>query len=255
MIMANKYKSSFNRPKPKITPRKTGLDLIDDDLNQPMQMFHSNTKYIRQLINSDTEDINIYRYCIVLICATMDKYMHDIEKAVILQIFRGKAQPGKNFDSFLIPITVLNSFDKNNFNMIEKEKILSDAIYEVTSNYTIQKSTSIDRNMNYILDFNIWKAIQPRMTMRFKQLNSITQMKKYIDELVDRRNSIVHELDFRPNSNNKNDLSKDFVSNALEIIQYFIESVNYQIVRSIISSPEDINFSTGNENFDDISNT
>ncbi|MDY4560351.1 MAG: HEPN domain-containing protein, partial [Peptostreptococcus porci] len=81
------------------------------------------------------------------------------------------------------------------------------------------------------------------------------QMKKYIDELVDRRNSIVHELDFRPNSSNRNDLSKDFVSNALEIIQYFIESVNYQIVHSIISSPEDINFSTGNENFDDISNT
>lgn len=234
--MSNKYKNSLNRPKPNITPRKTGLDLIDDDLNKPLNIFHYNIKYIRNLISSNSKDENILRYCVVLICATMDKYMHDIEKAVMLQIFRGKAQPGKNFDSFMIPISILHSFDKNNFNNSEKEKILNDVIYEVTSNYTIQKSNSIERNMNYILNFNIWKSIQPRISMRFKQLNSVTQIKKFIDDLVDRRNSIAHELDFQPNSDIKNNLSKDYVLNALEIIQYLVESINYQIIISIKNS-------------------
>lgn len=251
--MSNKYKKTFKRPEPVIQPKSTGLDLIDDDFNRPLELFHSNTKYIRKLISDNIGNENILRYCIILICATMDKYMHDIEKTVILHIFRGKASPGKTFDSFLIPITLLNKFDKNNFNSEEKERILSEAIYEITASYTIQKSHSIERNLNYFLDFNVWKEIQPRMFMRFKFLNSITQTKKYIDNLVDRRNAIAHELDFMPNSETRNKLDAEYVTTALDVIQYFIESINYQIKLYIEKGPKNMDIPNieNNDSYED----
>lgn len=88
--MTNKYKNSFKRPKPTIKPRATGLDLIDPSINIPIDVFHENTRKIRDLLLENKKDDNILRYCIILICGSMDKYMHDIVKIMLLQIFKEK---------------------------------------------------------------------------------------------------------------------------------------------------------------------
>ena len=110
--MNNKYKDSFKRPKPTIKPRATGLDLLDPSINIPIDVFHSNTRKIRNLMLENKKDENILRYCIILICGSMDKYMHDIVKTMLLQIFKDKAPAGKSFDSFMVPISLLNKCDK-----------------------------------------------------------------------------------------------------------------------------------------------
>lgn len=230
--MSKKYKNSFKRPKPSIPPKKVGLDLLDESLTTPLKSFHINIKKIREIINSEADE-NMLRYAIVLVSGALDKYMHDIQKAMILQIFKGNAPPGKNFDDFLIPIELLYKFDRSSFDIDEKEKILNDALYEIISGFTMQKSYSIERNMNYIINFNIWKAILPRIMMRFKELNSITQLKLFVDDLADRRNVIAHELDYMPNSSTKFDITHDFVLKKIDVIQYFIESINYQIETSV----------------------
>lgn len=231
--MNNKYKDSFKRPKPTIKPRATGLDLLDPSINIPIDVFHSNTRKIRNLMLENKKDENILRYCIILICGSMDKYMHDIVKTMLLQIFKDKAPVGKSFDSFMVPISLLNKFDKIEFDPQEKEKILSDTIYEVTSSFTMQKSYAIDRNLGYVINFNIWKAVHPRVMMRFKDLTSITALKKFVDDLADRRNIIAHELDFQPNSHDIRPIDYDYVLHTLDVIQFMVEAVNYQITDSI----------------------
>lgn len=240
--MTNKYKNSFKRPKPTIKPRATGLDLIDPSINIPIDVFHENTRKIRDLLLENKKDDNILRYCIILICGSVDKYMHDIVKIMLLQIFKEKAPAGKSFDNFMIPISLLKKFDKIEFDPQEKEKILSDTIYELTSSFTMQKSYAIDRNLGYIINFNIWKAIHPRIFMRFKDLTSITALKKFVDDLADRRNIIAHELDFQPNSPDKRPIDYDYVLHTLNVIQFMIEAANYQIIESIKNGQkQDIN--------------
>lgn len=234
--MTNKYKNSFKRPKPSIKPRATGLDLIDISINVPIDVFHANTRKIRDLMVENKKDENILRYCVILICGSMDKYMHDIVKTMLLQIFKGKAVAGKNFDNFMVPISLLNKFDKIEFDPEEKEKILSNTIYELTSSFTMQKSYAIDRNLGYIINFNIWKAIHPRMMMRFKDLTSVTGLKKFVDELADRRNIIAHELDFQPNSSDKHPIDYDYVLHTINVIQFMVEAINYQIIESVKNS-------------------
>ncbi|WP_101773111.1 HEPN domain-containing protein [Peptostreptococcus faecalis] len=233
--MNKKHINSFKRPTPSIKPKKTGLDLIDSNFNVPLKSFHDNVHKIRVLLSQNPEDKNIYRYSIVLICGALDKYMHDIVKVMILQIFKGNTSPGKNFDEFLIPISLLDKFDKSSYDIEEKEKILNESLYEIISGFTILKSYAIERNMNYIINFNIWKAILPRMMMRFKELNSVSQLKKFIDNLVERRNIIAHELDFMPNSQDKYDITYKYVENVIDVIQYFVESINYQIRDSLLN--------------------
>ncbi len=168
--------------------------------------------------------------------------MHDIVKIMLLQIFKEKAPAGKSFDNFMIPISLLKKFDKIEFDPQEKEKILSDTIYELTSSFTMQKSYAIDRNLGYIINFNIWKAIHPRIFMRFKDLTSITALKKFVDDLADRRNIIAHELDFQPNSPDKRPIDYDYVLHTLNVIQFMIEAANYQIIESIKNGQkQDIN--------------
>ena len=57
--MTNKYKNSFKRPKPTIKPRATGLDLIDPRINIPIDVFHENTRKIRDLLLENKKDDNI----------------------------------------------------------------------------------------------------------------------------------------------------------------------------------------------------
>ncbi len=47
----------------------------------------------------------------------------------------------------MIPISLLKKFDKIEFDPQEKEKILSDTIYELTSSFTMQKSYAIDTEL------------------------------------------------------------------------------------------------------------
>lgn len=232
--MSKKYKMTFKRPSPSIQPRKTGLQALNESFKNPLKYFLKSLDEIYTLYNKNENDNNIKRYSIILACGALDKYMHDITRVMIIKIFNDEAKAGKNFEDFLIPIDLLNKFDKSNFEYEEKEQILDEAIYDMISNHTMQKSYSIERNLNYIIDFNIWKSIQPRIAQKYSELSSITALKKHIDDIATRRNVIAHEMDCKPHSNEQYNITSHYVSSVLDFIEYFIKSVDYQIINSVL---------------------
>lgn len=233
MSKSKKFVNSFERSKPTIRPHKVGLELLDVNIKTPIKYFNYNLEKIYDILNNTVEDEleqqESYRYCIILICGALDKYIHDIVKTMLLLIFNRKINPGRNFDDFLIPISLLKSFDETDFDSSEKERILNKAIYEKTSSLTMQKSHAIERNLYYVLSINIWKAVLPKMKSNFKEIDSSNQLKKAIDKLTDRRNKIAHELDYIPNTGERTEISYTYTKRQIYFVTTFIKTLNDQI--------------------------
>lgn len=233
MSKKNRFNDSFKRQEPTIEPKPTGLALSPAwDYELPIKLFSNNMEEIKNILeNEDNEEI--YRYAVILISASLDKYIHDIMKVLLISIFNDQIPEGKTFDDFLVPMSALKQFEKNTFNVKQKNQILTQIIYDRTSQLTMQKSYAIERNLNHCLRDNIFKLILPTISRNFPEIRSQADLKSEIDSFSERRNKIAHELDYFPNSHKRIEISKDYVDRCYSFIDAVVKAIDKEVKRLI----------------------
>lgn len=235
MSKRKKFTDSLKRPSPTRRPNPIGIQKLSPKYDVPYKVFVENIDKIKLIVEGSQED-EIFRFGIVLLGASLDKYIHDIVKVLLIDIFKDELPESKNFNNFLVPIGILKEFDKNDYSPSNKERALSEMIYDRTSVLTAQKYAGIQKVLSHCISINIFKEILPEMNRHFKEIESMKDLTKALDSMSDRRNKIVHELDYFPNTLKRHPITKEEVNYFETFISAFVRNTNDVIMNYVMEN-------------------
>lgn len=198
-----------------------------------LNVFKENIKSINLIIKAFNENTNddLLRYIIVLLCSSIDNYMHNIVKVKIANIFNNKRAVGKKYDTFLISLSCCREIVNNQFNKNKIIEILDKEVYERMETISMHSQKAIDENLKYITSIDkIWVKIAHKFDEKYKDkfdFNKDTgKLQAYFKEIVVRRNKIVHESDRDYKTYDKIQIDIDTVNKYKEFITIFIEELH-----------------------------
>lgn len=145
--------------------------------------------YIYLDTNKVPMDISdLLRWQWVLSVSALDRYVHDIVRIGMLEIFEGRRNPTAKYKSFRIDLNNFNSIIESTTPVIEFEK----EIIRQHSFLAFQYPEKIADALSYIWnEQNKWDVICSNMTTDISSSNLRTKLKN----IITRRNQIVHEGD------------------------------------------------------------
>lgn len=120
--------------------------------------------------------------------SALDKFVHDVVRIGMLEIFNGKRLATTQYDSFKIDISTyqeMNSLDA------QKTRVLEQRIMQAHGYQAFQDPKKISEALNHICDEqNKWSVLANHMGIAEKSC------KKQLRNIVIRRNQIVHQGDY-----------------------------------------------------------
>ena len=153
-------------------------------------------EYVESQIKSPLSFDDILRSQIVYSVSAFDKLMHDIIRIGIMEIFNGSRPPTSRYLSETIPISVYNELIFAE--LPPKEYIFEQAIIKKLKIVSYQDPIKVAEGLSYIWDEGQkWQKIATKIGMNDKTAKTTLKL------IVDRRNSIVHEADIDPSTNQK----------------------------------------------------
>lgn len=137
---------------------------------------------------------DLLRWQWVLSVSALDRYVHDIVRIGMLEIFEGRRNPTAKYKSFRIDLNNFNSIIESPTPVIEFEK----EVIRQHSFLAFQYPDKIADALSYIWnEQNKWDVICSNMATDISSANLKTKLKN----IITRRNQIVHEGDcFSANS-------------------------------------------------------
>lgn len=180
-------------------------------------------EYVESQIKSPLSFDDILRSQIVYSVSAFDKLMHDIIRVGIMEIFTGSRQPTPKYLSETISISVYN--DLNFAEFPPKEYIFEQAIIKKLKIVSYQDPTKVAEGLSYIWDEGQkWQKIASKIGMDDKTAKTTLKL------IVDRRNSIVHEADIDPSTNQKYLIDKDDCQQTTD----FLDRCGEEIVNLVV---------------------
>ena len=160
------------------------LENIDRILNM-----HSIYKHLTRNLNFNKEDMSdILRSEIVYIISSLDRFIHDIVKFGMIEIFKGNRPPTPAFNNFKISLEQYNNIQNSSFP--PPEKIFEDVIISTHKYQAFQEPDKISNALSLIWNENHkWHHIASELGI------PEYDVKIKLKNLVIRRNQIVHESD------------------------------------------------------------
>lgn len=131
---------------------------------------------------------DLLRWQWVLSVSALDRYVHDIVRIGMIDIFEGRRNPTAKYKSFRIDLNKFNSILESPAPAIEFEK----EVIRQHSFLAFQYPDKIADVLSYIWnEQNKWDVICHNMITNFSSNNLKTKLKN----IITRRNQIVHEGD------------------------------------------------------------
>lgn len=171
-----------------------------------------------QKVPIDASDLLRWQW--VLAVSALDKYIHDIVRIGMIQIFKGTRNITGKYKTFCIDMLQLENIKNASFPENEFEKI----IVLKHGFLAFQNPKNITDALSYIWDeSHKWEAISKKMKTQITSQDLITKL----NNIVLRRNQIVHEGDSIPcvipltqQAINKSDVEEviSFISEVAEAI-------------------------------------
>lgn len=170
-------------------------------------------RYLVGSVRAPISFSDLLRAQIVYAVSAFDKFLHDLVREGIMQIYTGTKSPTPKYLSESIPLSVVRQLNA------APDPVAGCVIFE---GYIIQKlkfmsfqdPEKISSGLSYIWEErNKWLCIGAEAGMNHETL------KTTIKVIVARRNSIVHEADLDPISHNKYPIDQADCDHALDVIE------------------------------------
>lgn len=219
--------NEFNRTTETISPNPILMRCVKSEM--VIDIFNSDIQNIEDVIRDyqTNENKDLLRYTVVLLCSSIDNYMHNIIKTKLISAFTGRRDIGSKFENFLISINSTKKIIDNSFSPSTIEEVLDEEIYERMSMVSMHSQKSIDENLKYITSIKkIWLKIALKFDEDHKEKfdfhKDTGKLQELFREIIIRRNKIVHETDRLPTTQSKRDIDIDTVQRYKEFIVVFI---------------------------------
>ena len=193
-------------------------------MNNAKRIFDTEIARIRsfdQLINhlniSGFQDNEIYeninRMKIVFAVSSFDKFMHDIIKIGIIEMFLGDRNHTKKYSNELIPISVLTKI--YNQELIPAAMEFETSIYAKLKTISYQDPTKLADGLSFIWDEKQkWQKIASELGYPNDE-----QARSQLKLIITRRNAIVHESDLDPTTNKKQNLDDISTNDSIDFLE------------------------------------
>lgn len=175
------------------------LNLFRDNIKKAREL-SSLYEYLESSTNSFFEDL--LRAEIVYSVSAFDKLIHDIIRIGMVEIFTGRRPPTPKYLAESFSLEVYNELISAT--IPSKEYIFEQAIIRKLSIVSYQTPEKVAEGLSYIWDEKQkWQKIAQAMNMNDQTVKTTLKL------IATRRNSIVHEADIDPSSNQKYSIAKD----------------------------------------------
>lgn len=175
-------------------------------------------EYLENSITSPLSFEDLLRAQIVYSVSAFDKLIHDIIRIGMLEIFDNIRVPTPKYLAESISILTYNELISAT--IPPKEYIFEQAIFKKLKTFSYQEPGKVAEGLSYIWEEKQkWQKISLQMNMDERTVKTTLKL------IADRRNSIVHEADIDPATNQKYSINKaecesitNFLSNCGEAI-------------------------------------
>lgn len=190
-----------------------------------INLFRENIKeitYAFELLENTNKETKEYilRCQIVSLMSAVDKYIHDIIKYGIIEIFNKSREKTKEYEQFTINMEIVERAIKN----LESIDWLEDGILLTNKYKTFMQYGRIMKSLEIIIDKKKLQNIHKNIGTSKKSLEN------EINNIYKRRNIIAHQSDICDETNSKNDIDYDYVQKSLDLISNFIENIHNIII-------------------------
>ena len=176
-------------------------------------------RYLKPFKDKLICDIDILlRSHYALLVGTLDAYLHRVvAERMAMMLFDG-VERTKNFNSFKIPISLLLSLQRAEDDKCKRE-IFREGIYDIIRQNSYLSEKGVEGVATLIGINNIWSKLGEKMDA------PSGKVKDLFNQIVNRRNRIVHELDYNKQQEREHITKEDVdrVSNFVMKVRACIE--------------------------------
>lgn len=212
---------------------KRKVTIIEFDLDDIYQHFKDNlSEIIKKFEIADKLEVagekeackDIWRTQIVFLDSALDFYIHEITKYGMKKIYNGIWDKTPKYENFTIKLKDAERLVKENENEQLFFNVINDLIEDKTymdSNHVKEQCSLIGINFNQIADeaFHIIGGTE----------KPISKIKKTLDKLFYRRNTIAHQSDRYHENGAKLEIDKDIVSRFIIDIEKIVSAIHKSI--------------------------
>lgn len=175
-----------------------------------------------QLSFNETNLADLLRSQIVYCVSAFDRFVHDITKAGMLEIFSGSRIATPSYLKFSIPVEVYNNI---NTGIVSPEILFAQHIQNSHSHLSFQDANKISVALSLFWDEqHKWQKIASKMQI------PITDLKIEFSNIIIRRNQIAHESDIDLYSGDLQEINHIDSSRMVEFVEKLGESI-YDLIK------------------------
>jgi len=160
---------------------------------------------------------DILRGVIIFSVSALDRYIHDIVKVGIIEIYQGKRQITNAYLNFKIPLSHINNLSP----IYPYEYYLSSYIDKINSYKSFQEPDKIKEALSLIWnEQHKWQKIADKMEITQYELTTI------LKNIVIRRNQIAHEADIDLKTEQLVYIDLEYTLKTIDFIEKLANAIN-----------------------------
>ena len=203
---------------------RSALTLFKENIEQAKQLSSLYEYLLTKKFPLSFDDI--LRSQVVYTVSAFDKFMHDLIRIGMVEIFSGIRSKTPRYLSETISIEVC--LDLESATILPKEYVFEQAVFNKLKSIAYQDPNKVAEGLSYIWnEKQKWKKIAINMSMNENEVKTKLKL------IVSRRNAIVHEADIDPITGKKYLINRD----DCDTITDFLNSCGQEIF-NLVSLPE-----------------
>lgn len=207
---------------PVVIPVQFELTEIKNHFDESLESIKKQFVIAEELLASgkNEEGKTIFRSQIVFLEGILDFYMHEMTKYGLYKIFLGDWPKTDRYKNLSIPMAELEKA----MTVPESKEWFFAYVNELFASVVMQDWETIRDQLNL---FGVqWKSVCMEMYPTMDEKHAIDECKKLLAGLYKRRNIIAHQNDRDHASAVQNDISKEYVTEKINKINSFVESIH-----------------------------
>lgn len=156
---------------------------------------------------------DVMRLQLVLAIGAFDKLIHDLVRIGIIRMFRGEQAPTKKYLNESIPISVVINI--SNQDLITASVQFKQAIYGKLKIASYQDPVKVAEGLSFIWDEKQkWDKLAEKIGYGKGE-----DIRSRLSLISSRRNAIVHESDFNPDTHTKNEVLNNDIVDSINFLE------------------------------------
>lgn len=218
------------KPRAENTRDKKAIKVENFDLLQIKNHFDENLNSLRKHFNladelvsknKDEDAKDIWRTQIVFLESALDFYFHEITKYGMNKIFNNDWPQTDKYKNYNLRLEDVLYVIKNP----EETSWFLEHVNQMIMHETFMSYDKIKTQLN-LLGIDINDIANRAFYAKGSTEKPNDKLRNSINRLFERRNQIVHQSDRDHFDGTKNDIQKEYVENAIDIIQKIVNAIN-----------------------------